>query len=60
MPFPLIPFFLGAATGAAVTYLLTDRASGQSKKSAEKLPESALADVEQLSSTRSEDEEASD
>jgi len=27
MPFPLIPFVLGAAAGAAITYLLTTRTS---------------------------------
>ena len=61
MPFPLIPFFLGAATGAAVTYFLTDRKSGRSSEPAKDLlTESAAADAQQPRSTGSEVIEASD
>ena len=61
MPFPLIPFFLGAATGAAVTYFLTDRKSGRSTEpTKDLLHESTAADAPQRRSTESEALEAPD
>ncbi len=54
MPIPLIPFLLGAATGAVVTYLVTDRRSGRSGDATSALPKSAATEEDKSGALGSE------
>lgn len=47
MPFPLIPFLLGAAAGAVVTVLVTGRRTGGSGKAVDAPPQSASGAAEE-------------
>ena len=47
MPLPLIPFMLGAATGAAVTYLLTNKSRDLDPEPVRVIHEDTDADAEQ-------------
>jgi hypothetical protein len=46
MPFPLLPFALGAAAGAAVTYFLTKKAPDREVTADRTLPRNAGGDSE--------------
>jgi hypothetical protein len=46
MPLPLIPFLLGAAAGAVVTYVVTGRRTGGSGEAVDTPPESASGAAE--------------
>jgi hypothetical protein len=60
MPFPLLPFVLGAAAGAAVTYFLTNKESGREAASDRALPKTSSGESEAPSATPAESSDAPD
>ena len=60
MPFPLIPFFAGAATGAVLTYLLSGKLAKRDSEE-DKIPADSFPDeLETPSAGKEENPDASD